>query len=36
MHEVVGHQEAERREEGQEQWGIAEPRARQQPRCDDG
>ena len=36
MHEVVGHQEAERREEGQEQGGIAEPRARQEPHRDDG
>ena len=36
MHEVVGHHEAERREEGQEERRIAEPRARQQPRRDDG
>ena len=36
MHEVVDHQEAERREEGQKKVGIAEPRARQEPHCDNG
>ena len=36
MHEVVDHQEAERRAEGQEEQRIAEPRARQEPRRDDG
>ena len=36
MREVVGRQETERREQGQEAGGVAEPRACQESRGDDG